>query len=383
MSRHQFSLTETKIMTTDDMTQWVLPPEWHPQMAVQLTWPHENTDWKPYLQEITATFVELVEAIARYETVWIVAPHAAEVEEMLRKRIKDPGLMKRVRLHACDTDDTWTRDHGGVVLLPGNGNGGPAVQAVRPRYLDFRFNGWGEKFAAHNDNAINRRLFEAGLFDADYEDHLDFVLEGGSIESDGKGTVFTTSHCLLAPHRNQPLDRDGIEEELKRRLRARRIVWLDHGNLIGDDTDGHIDTIVRTAPDDTLLYIKCDDVNDEHHEDFVALEKQLMKLRTLDGKPYRLLPLPMADAVYQDGERLPATYANFLVINGAVVCPTYRNEKKDNLALQVIGEAFPRRDVIGIDSSVIIRQHGSIHCLTMQFPAEVGMSGSSKAKGHS
>ena len=194
------------------------------------------------------------------------------------------------------------------------------------------------------------------------------MLEGGSIESDGRGTVFTTSQCLLAPHRNQPLTREDIELKLKEYLRAERIVWLDHGNLTGDDTDGHIDTIVRIAPDNTLLYVACDDSGDEQYDDFRALENQLRDLRTIDGEPYRLLRLPMPDAIFDDGDRLPATYANFVITNGAVICPTYNQPAKDAQAMKIIGEAFPGREVIGIDACTVIRQHGSLHCLTMQYP---------------
>ena len=147
------------------------------------------------------------------------------------------------------------------------------------------------------------------------------------------------------------------------------MLWLDHGNLTGDDTDGHIDTIVRFAPDDTLLYIAPSIPDDEQHADFEALEAQLRTLRTADGRSYRLLPLPMNRPIFYDGDRLPATYANFLVINGAVIVPTYDQPDLDNEALSTIATAFPGRDIIGIDARTIIRQHGSIHCLTMQYPA--------------
>ena len=245
------------------------------------------------------------------------------------------------------------------------------ISSKLPLWLDFRFNGWGEKFEASWDNMIPLKLWALGSFlnVAKYENHQDFVLEGGSIESDGRGTVFTTSQCLLAPHRNQPLTKDEIERELKCRLHADRVVWLDHGTLTGDDTDGHIDTIVRYAPDDTLLYIRCDNPNDEQYNDFLALEQQLQQLRTIDGKPYRLLSLPMPDAIFEgQGERLPATYANFLVLNGAVLVPVYDQLENDAEALRVIQKAFPDREMVPIDARTIIRQHGSVHCLTMQIP---------------
>ena len=238
--------------------------------------------------------------------------------------------------------------------------------------LDFRFNGWGEKFEATLDNNVTRTLHEDGAFDTETKgtprlaDNDDFVLEGGAIESDGKGTIMTTECCLMAPNRNQPMDKEDIEEELRFRLKAKRIIWLKHGSLIGDDTDGHIDTIVRLAPNDTLLYNKCTDENDEQYADFVALEEELKELRTLDGKPYKLIPLPQPDAIYDEGERLPATYANFLIINGAVLVPTYNQEEKDKEACEAIKKSFPDREIIAIDSRTIVRQHGSIHCCTMQ-----------------
>ena len=234
--------------------------------------------------------------------------------------------------------------------------------------LDFCFNGWGEKFESELDNQINRHLFKQGLLEGTYEDHLDFVLEGGSIESDGQGTVFTTSCCLLAPHRNQPMSQAQIEARLKQVLCAERILWINHGHLTGDDTDGHIDTLVRICPDDTLLYIGCDDPEDEQYEDLRLMEEQLKTFRTLEGKPYRLVKLPMPRPILFEGERLPATYANFLVINGAVLCPTYDQPDLDAEALRLIGEAFPDREIVGIDCRSIIKQHGSLHCCTMQFP---------------
>ena len=196
-----------------------------------------------------------------------------------------------------------------------------------------------------------------------YEDHLDFVLEGGSIESDGKGTIFTTACCLMAPHRNQPLTQQEIEERLKEWLGAERIVWLNHGSLIGDDTDGHIDTLVRICPNDTLLYTG----GDEAHPDLAEMEKELQALRTLEGKPYRLLKLPLPRPIYDDGDRLPATYANYLIVNGAVLVPTYKQPDLDAEAMRIIGEAFPDREIVGIDCCAVIKQHGSLHCCTMQY----------------
>ena len=354
---------------------FVLPAEWEPQSAIMLTWPHADTDWKQYLRQITNTYLELSEIITRFEHLLVVTPIVESTHKMLSERLS-PEQMKRVLLFEIDSNDTWARDHGPITLISRNKQNSFIVPI---HLLDFKFNGWGEKFAWQKDNAINLQLYYQGAFDAALENHTGFVLEGGSIESDGKGTIFTTSQCLLAPHRNQPFTKDDIDRQLKNFFHARQVEWLDHGNLIGDDTDGHIDTIVRVAPHDTLLYVGCDDPEDEQYEDFQALEKQLQKLFTFEGYPYRLLKLPMPDAIYDEGDRLttdknsqgdrlPATYANFLILNGAVIYPTYNQPEKDEEAKRQIRLAFPDREIIGVDSLTIIRQHGSIHCLTMQLP---------------
>ena len=303
--------------------------EWEPQSMVQLTWPHKDTDWAPMLPEITAVYEEMAREIAKREPLLIVAP-----EEFI-------------------SNDTWARDHGFITVE----DHGELV------LLDFCFNGWGEKFEAALDNAINRHLYEQGLVRGTYEDHLDFVLEGGSIESDGKGTVFTTTCCLMSPHRNQPLTQAQIEDRLKQYLGAERIVWINHGSLIGDDTDGHIDTLVRICPDDTLLYIGAD----ADHPDLLAMEEELRTLRTIDGRSYRLLQLPLPRPIYDGDDRLPATYANYLVINGAVLVPTYAQPDLDAEALRTIALAYPDREIVPIDCRPVIRQHGSLHCCTMQY----------------
>ena len=307
--------------------------EWEHQSMVQLTWPHEGTDWATILDEITAVYEKMAREIRKREPLLIVdsIPH----------------------------NDTWARDHGFITIEETSFDQKSKALVL----LDFCFNGWGEKFEATLDNQINKRLYEQGLVKGIYEDHLDFVLEGGSIESDGKGTVFTTECCLMAPHRNQPLTKAEIEERLKEWLGAERIVWLQHGSLIGDDTDGHIDTLVRICPNDTLLYTGGDD----DHPDLAEMERELQKLRTLDGKPYRLLKLPLPRPIYDDGDRLPATYANYLVINGSVLVPTYNQPDLDEEAMRIVGQAFPDREIVGIDCRTVIKQHGSLHCCTMQY----------------
>lgn len=349
-------------------TQYILPAEWEFQSGIMLTWPHADTDWKSYLADITATFVKLAKAIVAHERLIIATPHASEVKQLLSESAIRDADMQRITIYSCPSNDTWARDHSAITLV---NTLAPKSSVERYRLLDFKFNGWGNKFPAEKDNSITRNLYKKGAFKGELSDNNDFVLEGGSIESDGKGTILTTSNCLLAQHRNQPLPKAEIEEQLLKRLCAKRIVWLDHGLLIGDDTDGHIDTIVRFAPNDTLLYVGCKNKEDTQYQDFLQLKQQLQALRTIDNKPYRLIELPMPRPVYDNGYRLPATYANFLIVNGAVIVPTYQQPDLDRKASTLIANAFPDREIIGIDSTTIVRQHGSIHCLTMQFPEGV------------
>ena len=332
-----------------------LPAEWEPQSLVMLTWPHQDTDWAPYLEEITRTYVEMADAITQYERLLVVTPNPVEVGATLSKHLTCKQ-MARVIISYCKTNDTWARDHGPITLV-GTDNEGQEKLLCQ----DFRFNGWGDKFPAELDNKITRQVFKELLDDGVLTGDIgsgndDFVLEGGSIESDGKGIVFTTECCLMAPNRNQPMTREEVEKELLLRLKAKRVVWLQHGALAGDDTDGHIDTTVRLAPDDTILF------------SYPADKKELENLMTPDGKQYRLLELPLPTVEY-DGEKLPATYANFLVINGAVIVPTYNIPDMDVKACETIQTAFPDRKILAIDATTIVRQHGSIHCCTMQVPA--------------
>ena len=333
-----------------------MPAEWHRQQMVQLTWPHENTDWNYMLAEVEACFVELAKAISAREQLLIVAPDTKKVNDMLGMA---GAKMSNITMFECETNDTWARDHAFITILGDN----------VPHYVDFCFNGWGRKFEASLDNAINGKLYDAGIVKGEYEDCTGFVLEGGSIESDGKGTLLTTSQCLLAPHRNQPMEREDIERCLKNMLHVERVLWLDYGNLIGDDTDGHVDTVARLAPNDTIVYMQCCDKNDEQYADLNAMEEQIKTLRTAEGKPYRMMALPSPDAIYdEDGERLPATYANFLIMNNAVLYPTYAQPENDNLAAEVLSKAFSGYEIVGIDCRALIKQHGSLHCVTMQYP---------------
>ena len=336
------------------MTNKIFPAEWAPQQFVQLTWPHADTDWAYMLDEVQACFKNIAREIAQRQRLVIVAPDIDDV----RRQIAYSVNMDNVTLVEMPSNDTWARDHGGITIFE---DGKPVV-------LDFQFNGWGLKFAADKDNLITERLHRAGHLFGELRSCRNFVFEGGSIESDGEGTLLTTSECLLSPNRNATMTREEIEAYLLDALGAKRLLWLDHGYLAGDDTDSHIDTLARLCPDNTILYVKCEDESDEHYEALRSMEEQLKTFRTLDGKPYRLIALPMAHPAFEDDERIPATYANYLVINGAVLVPTYGTDL-DAVALAQVQKAFPNHEIVGIDCQALIRQHGSLHCVTMQYPS--------------
>ena len=331
-----------------------LPAEWYPQSGVQLTWPHINTDWAYILDEVERCFIQIAKEIAKRELLLIVTPNPEEVKQKIANEVN----MENVRFFACDSNDTWARDHGAITM----------IEEEKPLLLDFMFNGWGLKFPSNLDNVITRYLSKSKTIHGVYANHLGFVLEGGSLESDGMGTILTTTECLLSPNRNGEMNQTDIEIYLKSVFHAQQILWLDHGYLAGDDTDSHIDTLARICPNDTIVYIECSESSDEHFSALFAMKEQLKTFRTLSGEPYKLLALPMADKVVFDGERLPATYANFLIINGAILYPTYQQPENDKKAAEVLQEAFPDYEIVGIDCCALIKQHGSLHCVTMQYP---------------
>jgi agmatine deiminase len=332
-----------------------LPAEWESQDGVLLAWPHPESDWQPILDSVEPVFVEIVRQISRCERVVIAAPDP----ELVAERLDRAGVdRRRVRILEIDTNDTWARDFGPISI----------EEQGSPRLLNFGFNGWGLKFASDLDNRINRRLQAHGVWKAPLET-VGLILEGGSIESDGRGTILSTEECLLNENRNPHLTREELEEELHGLFGSDRFLWLANGYLAGDDTDSHVDTLARLCPDDTIVYQRCDDPDDEHYPALSAMEQELQAFRTRQGSPYRLVALPWPGARFdEDGERLPATYANYLVINGAVLVPTYQ-DPKDAEALAAVGRAFPGREIIGVDCLPLILQHGSLHCVTMQLPS--------------
>ena len=335
----------------------ILPAEWAEQSGVILTWPHENTDWANLLEEVEECYISITKAISDREKVLIICQDSDILSGKLKKcRIENIIFVE------LPSNDTWARDHCAITVILEN----------KLTLYDFTFNGWGMKFASNFDNQITQSLFQQGVFQKEviYRDMQNLVLEGGSIESDGKGTVLTTRDCLLSKNRNHYLSEKQIDKRLTDLFGLKQIHWLSSGYLAGDDTDSHIDTLARFCDPETIAYVKCDDPNDEHYETLKRMEGELETFRTLDNKPYYLIALPMADAAYDGELRLPATYANFLIINGAVLVPFY-NSSKDKIAALMLKKAFPDREIIGIDCRSLIRQNGSLHCVTMQLPKGV------------
>lgn len=332
-----------------------LPAEWEPVDAVLIAWPHKDTDWCDMLDSVSRCYTSLAHAIARHARLIVAGPDLSQARTALADIPAD-----RIIFFDCPTNDTWTRDYGPL-----------SVESGQNRLtLDFVFNGWGLKFASDLDNRVNRFMHSFGLLKPGcLVNCLDFVLEGGSIDSDGCGTLLTTSECLLSPNRNAALTKEDIEKRLTAEFGADRVLWIDHGFLAGDDTDSHVDTLARLAPHDTIVYTGCDDPTDRHYPALKAMAGQIAGFTTASGKPYNLIELPLPDPVYDDdGERLPATYANFLPLNDAVLVPVYGQERKDMLAMQMLRIVYPDHTVEPVDCSALIRQHGSLHCATMQFP---------------
>ncbi|MEI7997005.1 MAG: agmatine deiminase family protein, partial [Methylococcaceae bacterium] len=238
-------------------------------------------------------------------------------------------------------------------------------------HLNFLFNGWGEKYQHQNDNALNHKLLNAKPFKGKAYKDIDFILEGGSVESDGIDTILTTKQCLLNPNRNIGLTQQEIEQQLLESLGAKRVFWLDQESLSGDDTDAHIDTLARFCSAKTIAYTSCEDAEDEHFTSLKFMERQLQDLRTQAGDPYHLVPLPLPQPIVdEEGQQLPANYANFLIINRAVMVPTY-SDPMDAIALQRLADCFPQHEIIAIPCRPLVHQYGSLHCMTMQFPEGV------------
>ncbi len=332
------------------------PAEWEPQSAILLAWPNADTDWAERLGEVEETYIALVAAITRFQPA-IVCVADADVEAYARARLSSARVdMGRVRFVEVPYDDTWLRDSGPIALREGDGF----------RLLDFRFTGWGGKFDASQDDRLVEHLHASGLFRNSSRQAIDFALEGGAIETDGAGTLLTTWTCL--GERHPGATREDLGARLAAWLAQDRVLWLEHGQLEGDDTDAHIDTLARFAAPDAIVYQACDDPSDSHYPGLQSMAAELAALRTARGQPYRLFALPWAAPVLDEGRRLAASYANFLIVNGAVLMPAY-GDPADAIAAGVLRQAFPEREIVQVPCRPLIWQNGSLHCVTMQLPA--------------
>ena len=337
-----------------------LPAEWAPQSGVMLTWPHSQSDWHANLAAVEKVYLQLARVICQHEKLLVVCydtSHQHHIHDLLQPYVDLTQVI--FALHA--SNDSWARDHGPITVL----------EQHQPCLLDFQFNGWGDKYAHDLDNQITSGLHAEGIFGGTPLDTIDIILEGGSIDSDGEGNLLTTRACLCHPSRNPGLSATDIENQLQQLLGVERILWLEHGWLAGDDTDSHIDMLARFCDARTIAYTACDDAEDEHYSKLSAMHAELSVMTQRNGEAYELVALPIPHAIFnQEGERLPASYANFLIINAVVLVPQY-GDPADTIALQRLTACFPGREVIGINCRAVIEQFGSLHCLTMQLPAGV------------
>lgn len=332
-----------------------IPAEWELDSDILLAWPHRLTDWEPMLNDVHDCYISLIDnLLAAGHRVWLICP-TPDIPSRLTAYDTD----RLIRLTYL-TNDTWTRDYGPLTMRRPDGS---------LQLLDFAFNGWGLKFAANRDNLVNSELENRHVLNVPMIHHLDFVLEGGGIESDGRGTILTTARCQMSANRNGGPSNPGLETRLRTLLGADRVIMLNHGYLAGDDTDSHIDTLARIAPHDSIIYVGCDNPDDEHYQELQAMKQEIQQLRTADGNPYNLVELPLPDPIFDDdGERLPATYANYLATTRGVFMPVYGQKRKDLLAKQMLQIVF-EQPVYTVDCRALIRQHGSLHCATMQIPS--------------
>ncbi len=323
--------------------------EFEEQSFTQIIFPHANSDWINYLEDAQKCFINIIEEIIKYQKCLVICDDIEAVKKHFSKN-------KNLFFIEYQTDDTWARDCSAMSISDEN----------QTKLLDFSFNAWGDKFKSSKDNLMTKSISK--YYEAEIES-TDFILEGGAIESNGNGIILTTSKCMLNQNRNPDLNTKQITQKLNDFFGSSEILYLNHGYLAGDDTDSHIDTLARFVEKKTVMYVQCQDKDDEHFEELKLMEEELQKIATTHN--LKLIPLPMADAIYFEEDRLPATYANFLFINGAVLVPTY-GVKQDKKALKIFKTTFKDRDIIGIDCSTLIKQHGSLHCVTMNFASGIG-----------
>jgi len=336
-----------------------MPAEWSPHQATWFSWPHNPDTWTDYLPAVERILAEAVAALAKGEMVRINvrdSGHGYHVQKLLAGKVSP----ERVILHQFPTNDSWCRDHGAIFVTgPPGADQSPTLKA-----LDFEYNAWGGKYPPFDlDNAIPRRMAaELGV----PCQSIPMVLEGGSIEVNGRGTLLTTEQCLLNPNRNPALGREQIEARLRELLGVTQVIWLGDG-IVGDDTDGHIDDLTRFVAEDLVVTVVEQDPADENHAPLMENRERLAGVQLPDGRPLRVLELPMPAALYRGNHRLPASYANFYVGNRVVLLPTF-NCPADEEAAAILARCFPGRKIVSLDCRDVVVGLGTFHCLTQQVP---------------
>lgn len=339
-----------------------LVPEWAPQEAIILAWPDELMDWRDNLEQAQECYAQIIDALLpRVGVILLVHELTSIPEHKLTEWRSHEGSHRLTVVNNFKLNDTWMRD---VMPLFG------VLDGQKVAY-DYGFNGWGLKFASNHDNTAVRRLFfERKIFDSEvlYKNYLDVILEGGAIDVNARGDLLTTSSVLWQENRNPNFLIGRYESYFDERL-GLTVHDLERPlPMEGDDTDGHIDTLARFVDDRTIVYNACGDEQDTHFANLKEMEEEIKALKSADGDSFRCVPLPIPSPLYdEEGERLPATYANFLITNGAVLLPTY-NDEMDTVAQVILQELLPEHEIITIDCCALVQQHGSLHCITMQVP---------------
>ena len=332
------------------------PAEWQQQAAILLVWPHKDTDWTDSLETVEHVYVQIVKTIINYEKILIICRDTLH-QSTVRKQLEINDNNSQIIFYIALYNDTWVRDYGPLSIIKNN----------VPALLNFQFNGWGNKFDSKLDNDLNSRLTQLGAWPEQSINDVPFILEGGSIESNGEGILLTTSACLLNQNRNAQFSQETIEKLLIDNLGIKKILWLNHGYIAGDDTDCHIDTLARFCDAETIAYMACENRQDEHFDSLKKMEQELQAFKTLDNKPFNLIPVYIPSPIYdQEENRLPASYVNFLITNGPVLLPVYNDSEADQHAITQLNKALPKKEIITIDCTALIQQHGSLHCITMQ-----------------
>ena len=331
------------------------PAEWEKQSAVLIAWPHKTGDFSNRLESVEQSYSVIADTITQYQKIdksVSIDSHQQHIQTLVNKH-------DHIDFIHATVNDIWVRD---TVFLSVEPDGAIITTSIY-------FSTAGAENTRHqNDNALNHKLLNAKPFKGKAHKDIDFILEGGSVESDGIDTILTTKQCLLNPNRNKGLPQQEIEQQLFQHLGAKRLFWLDQEDLSGDDTDAHIDTLARFCSASTIAYTSCDDTDNLHYTSLKYMERQLQDLRTQAGDPYHLVPLPLPKPISdEEGQQLPANYANFLIINHAVMVPAY-GDPMDEIALLRLAECFPQHEIIPIPCRPLVHQYGSLHCMTMQFP---------------